>query len=285
MEGNSLNTMIKHILTAIVFLAISCQGRTRENNQPEETQDKTSEVLYYRVVSDSYVSNTLGGVKRSLKICLPSDYDTISHKLPALYLFHGSGGNELSWIEHGNLLTILNQAYRSGQMVPMVVVLPFCVPEGSNYLGVGPEGDPFVKEVIKEIIPFIESNYNVSSLRENRAVGGYSAGGMQTLNLALFFPEMFGYVYPISTCFHDYALNIISSGEYNNIMKNPEINNIKEFFISIGLQDRFYEQCQKTLQFLDAHNILYHYWESEGGHEWAFYSLNFEHMLVELFRM
>jgi len=280
-----MNSIIKCLIIGIISLIISCQGKTRENIRSEETQDNTYEALHYEVVSVSYISNGLGGIKRNLNICLPSDYDTITHNLPALYLFHGYGGDESSWIGSGNLLQSLNQAYRSGRMVPMVVVLPFCEPEGSNFTGVGPEGDLFVKEVVEDIIPFVESNYKVSTLRENRAVGGLSAGGMQTLNLALFFPELFGYVYPMSTCFQNYALNALSSGEYDNILNNPEINNFKKFLISMGIQDAMYNQCQKTLQFLDDHNIHYNYWESEGGHEWPVWSLNFEYMLVELFRM
>ncbi len=284
MKSNAMNSIIKCLIIGIISLIISCQGKTRENIQSEETQDNTYDALHYDVVSASYISNTLSGIKRNLKICLPSDYDTITHKLPALYLFHGSEGNELSWFEKSNMLLRLNQEYKAGRMVPMVIVLPSCEPEGSNYMGVGPEGDLFVKEIVEDIIPFVENNYKVSSLREDRAVGGCSAGGIQTLNLALFFPEMFGYVYPMGAFFSPNAITVLSSGEYDDVLRNPEINTIKVFFITMGLQDARYELCQKTLKLLDDYNIKYDYWESEGGHDWQFWILNFEYMLVELFR-
>lgn len=268
-----------------MIIAVSCQGRFRDNVRQDLANIDASEPLHYDVVSASYISNTFGGIKRKLKICIPSDYDTITHDLPALYLFHGSGGDEMSWLVHGNLLSNLSRTYRSGQMVPVVVVLPVSNPEGSRYFGVGPEGDLFVKEVIDDIIPFVESNFKVSSLKKNRAVGGYSAGGMQTLNLALFFPEMFEYAYPIGACFFPDALDALSSGKYDHVLRNPEINNIKRFFISMGLQDVRYEQCQKTLQLFDDYHINYDYWEAEGGHDFKFWEQNLEYMLVELFRM
>ena len=46
-------------------------------------------------------------------------------------------------------------------------------------------GTPFENDLLKDIIPFIESHYSVYTDREHRALAGLSMGGGQTLNIGL----------------------------------------------------------------------------------------------------
>src|SRR5437773_10335111 len=46
-------------------------------------------------------------------------------------------------------------------------------------------GKPFEDDLIKDIIPFIESHYMVKAERESRALAGLSMGGGQALNIGL----------------------------------------------------------------------------------------------------
>ena len=51
---------------------------------------------------------------------------------------------------------------------------------------------PF-SDFLNDILPFVEKTYPVSTQRVDRAIAGFSMGGIQTLNLALWHPEKFGY--------------------------------------------------------------------------------------------
>jgi enterochelin esterase-like enzyme len=54
--------------------------------------------------------------------------------------------------------------------------------------------DPFAKELIEEIIPFVQSRYRTPANPENRALSGLSMGGIQTLNIGLHHLDTFRYV-------------------------------------------------------------------------------------------
>jgi len=53
---------------------------------------------------------------------------------------------------------------------------------------------PFENDLIKDIIPFVESHYSVYSDPDHRALAGLSMGGGQALNIGLAHPETFAYV-------------------------------------------------------------------------------------------
>jgi enterochelin esterase-like enzyme len=53
---------------------------------------------------------------------------------------------------------------------------------------------PFENDLLKDIIPYIDSHYSVYTDRDHRALAGLSMGGGQTLNIGLVHPETFAYV-------------------------------------------------------------------------------------------
>src|SRR5205807_1277153 len=55
-------------------------------------------------------------------------------------------------------------------------------------------GKPFEDDLIKDIIPFIESHYSVKADRESRALAGLSMGGGQSLNIGLGNLDTFAWV-------------------------------------------------------------------------------------------
>ena len=53
----------------------------------------------------------------------------------------------------------------------------------------------FTKDVVNDIIPFIEANYPAINDSKGRAVAGFSVGGGQTLNIGLTNTDKFAYVF------------------------------------------------------------------------------------------
>jgi enterochelin esterase-like enzyme len=53
---------------------------------------------------------------------------------------------------------------------------------------------PYENDLLKDIIPFVESRYSVYRDAEHRALAGLSMGGGQALNIGLVHPETFAYV-------------------------------------------------------------------------------------------
>ena len=57
-----------------------------------------------------------------------------------------------------------------------------------------PTGSAYENDLLKEIIPFVESHYSVFTDRAHRAIGGMSMGAGQTLNIGLSHLDLFGWI-------------------------------------------------------------------------------------------
>src|SRR5262245_56353933 len=134
-----------------------------------------------------YDSKTVG-VKRKAQVYTPPGYSR-DRKYPVLYLLHGIGGDEREWTR-GGAKVVLDNLYADKKAVPMIVVLPNGraskdltardpIPRQS------PAFAAFEKDLLTDLIPFIEKTYPVRADRESRALAGLSMGGGQALNFGL----------------------------------------------------------------------------------------------------
>jgi len=147
----------------------------------------------------TYQSNTVGAFRKAL-IYTPPGYDT-NKKYPVLYLLHGIGGDEKEWFNGGVPHIILDNLYADGKLKPMIVVLP----NGramKDDRATGNIMEPekvaafatFEKDLLNDLIPFVEKNYSTYTDRQNRAIAGLSMGGGQSLNFGLGNLDKFSWV-------------------------------------------------------------------------------------------
>ncbi len=234
-----------------------------------------------------YISTALGGITRRLHVYLPPNYDQISKKgkLPVLYLLHGGGDNDASWTTAGRANLILDNLYAEGKIKPMIVVMPAGhTPVQGFFMGAGDKQDPFCRDFVQDIIPFIEKNYPVSAKREHRALAGLSMGGIQTINLALWHPDLFSQVYPLSTGYFPNTIAEIKE-KYVSVMKNQQINAFKDFKIYMGGEsDIAYQNNLNTMKMFDEFGIKYKYINGEGGHTFLAWRKNLQDFAPLLFK-
>lgn len=120
---------------------------------------------------------------------LPNGYsDTTNY--PTLYLFHGYGGNENSWLKQGKLHGIIDSLINVKQIPPIIVICPNARNSYfiNDYKGVYRFEDYF----IQELIPYINTNYNTSKNKPETAIAGLSMGGFGATVLAIKHPTTFG---------------------------------------------------------------------------------------------
>ena len=135
-----------------------------------------------------YNSSTLGRT-RTLVIYTPPGFDMNGKtKYPVLYLIHGGSDTEETWTKVGRANLIADNLIAQGKARPMIIVMPY-----ANVFP-GPMDGGFTKEMINDILPFVEANYPVVPDGKHRAVAGFSVGGGQTLNIGLTNPDKFAYV-------------------------------------------------------------------------------------------
>jgi hypothetical protein len=94
---------------------------------------------------------------------------------------------------------ILDNLYADKKIVPMIVVMPNGRAQkddrpGTNPFATAPAFAAFEKDLLDDLIPFIEKSYSVTADRESRALAGLSMGGGQSLNFGLGHLDTFAWV-------------------------------------------------------------------------------------------
>jgi enterochelin esterase-like enzyme len=223
------------------------------------------------------------GTIGSLVIYTPPGYDQqASKRYPAFYLISGTTDTEETWFKVGRTNLILDNLLAEGKVKPMIIVMPYGNVAARHALQSGEvrpadpttrDGDDAVKrakafedDLVKGVIPFVEKKYRVIADRENRAIGGFSRGGGQTLRTAFNNMDKFAWI----CC---YAANLSPQEmerSYKAIYEKPEVTNkqLKLFWISVGSDDFLYKSTVEFMDFLKAKNVNYKSLVNDGGHTW-----------------
>ncbi|MEM9161193.1 MAG: alpha/beta hydrolase family protein [Verrucomicrobiota bacterium] len=122
-------------------------------------------------------------------VYLPEAYDEGGERLPVLYLLHGGGGNELSWVDKGEIKRHADVAIGEGILSPMIFVMPAA--NRSRYINNYDRSVRYEDFFMEEFIPHIESVFHVVRGREGRILMGSSMGGYGSVVLAMKHPSEF----------------------------------------------------------------------------------------------
>ena len=265
---------------------------------PESAFEEFQDVPHGELREVWYNSKTLG-VQRRMHVYTPAGYDRSNTKYPVLYLVHGGGEDDLSWVVGGRASYILDNLISAGKAKPMIVVMPNGnVPVSVQTPGANPQDanaaraaiavkqrDLFINDLLTGIIPYVESTYRVIANREDRALAGFSFGGSQTLRAVTTNPDKFAYagVFSMGIMIGSTAgagsIAGSASGsvadferDASAFLTDPEKTNrmVKLFWIGSGKDDTVVGNSPRLLdQTLTAHNIRHEYHETPGGHSYA----------------
>ncbi|WP_162340762.1 alpha/beta hydrolase [Cyclobacterium salsum] len=213
-----------------------------------------------------YDSKTVDTVRRAF-VYLPPGYSE-AKDYPVLYLLHGIGGDEEEWLRGGAPQVILDNLYADGKLEPMIVVLPNGRAMKDDRAG-GNVMEPekvaafatFEKDLLNDLIPFIETNYRVIKDRESRALAGLSMGGGQSLNFGLGNLDTFAWVGGFSSAPNTKAPEAL--------IPDPEAveDRLKVLWLSCGDEDRLLRFSERTHEYLEQHGVPHIYYIEPGGHD------------------
>jgi enterochelin esterase-like enzyme len=119
-------------------------------------------------------------------------------------------------------------------------------------------GKNFESDLIKDIIPFIESHYSVYADREHRALAGLSMGGGQSLDYGLGNLDTFAWVGGFSSA--------PNTRPPEQLVPDPAkaTQMLKLLWISCGDQDGLITFSQRTHVYLKEKNVP-HIWHVDSG--------------------
>ncbi|MDZ4747852.1 MAG: alpha/beta hydrolase-fold protein [Saprospiraceae bacterium] len=129
-------------------------------------------------------------------IVLPEGYFSGKKNYPVVYLLHGLGDNESSWLEYGRIAQIADAALVEKEIIPMIYIMP----QGYRNYYVNDYAGTFLYEdmFVNEMVPFIDTMYRTIADKGHRAAMGYSMGGFGALILPVRHPEVFSVSVPLS---------------------------------------------------------------------------------------
>ncbi len=164
--------------------------------EPAGFDQKREGIAHGQLIDIEYNSTTVGTVRKAT-VYLPVNYDK-SKTYPVLYLLHGIGGDEKEWLQ-GNPAEIMDNLYADGKAAPMIIVMPNGRAQKNdraegNIYAAFPAFENFEKDLINDLIPYMEANFPVYKDKMHRAIAGLSMGGGQSLNFGLGNMDKFAYV-------------------------------------------------------------------------------------------
>jgi len=179
---------------------------------------------------------------------------------------------------------IIDNLYADKKAAPMIVVLPNGraskdltardpIPKQSPAFAV------FEKDLLNDLIPFIEKNYSVKADRESRALAGLSMGGGQSLNFGLSNLKAFAWVGGFSSA--------PNTKKADDLVKEPAetAKQLKLLWVSCGDKDGLMRISQGFHDALEKRNVP-HVWHvhAGGGHDFRVWKADLYHFVPLLFR-
>ena len=220
-----------------------------------------------------YASKSVGH-SRPVMIYTPPGYQSGGRtKYPLVLLLHGFGDDETAWTEVGRAHFIADNLIATGQLAPCVIAMPYGhpvpVPFGQRPDEYFPENnDLYEKDLINDLLPFVEASFAVRSDAAGRSVVGLSMGGGHALDTGLKNVGLFSSIGAFSAATPQMSDDELVS-KYPSL-KGPDAaaNNLKNLWIPIGDKDFLLARNEKFVAQLTASNIKHVYKKTSGGHEW-----------------
>lgn len=225
----------------------------------------------------------LEGTTGSLVVYTPPGYDqNPAKKYPVYYLISGTTDTEETFFKVGRTNLILDNLIAEGKAKPMIIVMPYgnVAARVAEQKGGGKPADPsvrdgadavkrandFATDLVSQVIPYIEKSYRTLNNRENRAIGGFSRGGGQTLRTAFSNLDKFAWVCAYSS----YLSPEEMERSYSPIITNPDNTNkqLKLLWVSVGNDDFLYKGTVEFMDYLKAKKVNYKSLITDGGHTW-----------------
>jgi enterochelin esterase-like enzyme len=223
------------------------------------------------------------GTTGSLVVYTPPGYDKEPlKKYPVFYLISGTTDTEEAWFKVGRTNMILDNLIAEGKAKPMIIVMPYgnieariaeqkglpkpADPTGRESIEAMTRAKTFEDDLVKNIIPYVDRNYRTIPNKDNRAIGGFSRGGGQTLRAGFGNMDKFSWI----CCYSAYLTQKEMESGYQPIVANADNTNkqLKLLWVSVGNEDFLYNDTAAFLNYLTSKKINYKSLITGGGHTW-----------------
>ena len=218
--------------------------------------------LLGKVERDQIIASSHMERQMKYSIYLPEGYDGVK-EFPVLWLLHGYGDDQNSWLDKGQLARYADAYERAGGREMIIVT-----PDGLTDFYMGAYENYF----FKELMPEVESKFKVKKGREYRTVAGLSMGGHGSLYYGLKYNDMFCYAYAMSPACMFNIQQVIAGKDKADL---PGIT------IETGIQDQTtnLQSVENIHTTLLNEGVTHDYITRDGGHDWTFWQTSLPKVL------
>lgn len=255
-------------ITLLCLAGLTASAQTTDRVAPPGFDSVRSDIPHGTICTVSYESETVGA-NRTATVYTPPGYAK-DMTYPVLYLLHGIGGDEKEWLVEGRAQAILDNLYAEGAIEPMIVVLPNGRAMKDDRAG-GNLFDSakvqafatFEKDLLNDLMPYMEREFSVSRDREHRALAGLSMGGGQALNFGLGNLDTFAWIGGFSSAPNTKMPELL--------VPDPDKarEKLRLLWISCGDSDRLMFYSRRTHDFLAAQHVPHVFGSQPGGHDFT----------------
>ena len=248
---------------------------------PSGIDANRAEIPHGKLEMVEYDSKTVG-TRRKMQVYTPPGYSP-DKKYPVLYLLHGIGGDETEWQRYAAPNLLLDNLLAEGKATPMIIVLPNGRAQkndrpGENIYADAPAFAAFEQDLLKDVIPAIETRYSVQADREHRGLAGLSMGGGQSLNFGLAHLDTFAWIGGFSSA--------PNTNPPTELVPDPAAarEKLKLLWVSCGNKDGLLHISQGVHAYLKAKSVP-HVWNvDDHAHDPTEWKNNLYYFLQSVFR-
>jgi enterochelin esterase-like enzyme len=254
------------LFASLIVVIVTANSQNIVKHAPAGFDSLRTGIAHGKIDSISYPSKTVGSNRKAL-IYMPPNYSK-NRKYPVLYLLHGIGGDQREWLKGGQPQVILDNLYAENKIEPILVVMPngralkddratgnIMAPDKMEAFAT------FEKDLLNDLIPYIEKKFPVIKDREHRAIAGLSMGGGQSLNFGLGNLDIFAWIGGFSSA--------PNTKPPEQLLPDPEKARkmLKLLWISCGDNDGLISFSQRTHDYLNANDVPHIYYIEPGVHD------------------
>ncbi len=227
-------------------------SKWKENKTRKISGQITGTVKYHRNFSGE-------GIKpRDIIVWLPPDYEKEKTKrYPVLYMHDGENIFDPATSSFGvdwRLDETADSLIKANEIQEIIMVGIYNTSNRSAEYADTDTGKLYMKFVVNELKPFIDSNYRTKPDRNNTATGGSSSGGLISFMLAWEYPNIFSKAACISPAFYIEDIDYLKTVKnYNGSKKQIKI------YIDdggIGLENKLQPGIDSMLVLLKGKNYI-----------------------------
>ncbi|MCE5207225.1 MAG: esterase family protein [Chloroflexi bacterium] len=205
----------------------------------------------------------------AFRVYLPACYKkSLQYDYPVLYLLHGQSYKDDQWDRLG-VDEAADRLIAAGEVPPFIIVMPF----ESNYLE-DTHTSLFGQQLIDNLIPWVDDDYDTCHLRECRAIGGLSRGAGWAIHLGLINWKLFGSI-------GAHSLAIFSGDFYNAPYWFREIpaDSFPRIYMDDGSQDYLLESAKRFEDRLTKYHVAHEWIINTGAHNEEYWAAHVEDYL------